>query len=144
MLEKHDNATLGDKVINTEDPNQLEDKQQMHGLRGGGRYNTAEITRHKTTDHLQLLNRRNDCFVNSTIQLLKITHYGIFLKNKFEFLLDDEKDDDYKVSKALSKLFNKQTRGQVSTDSIRKYVAQKSEKMDHNKMQKNFSVLLKK
>ena len=131
MIENCEKDKGADKVGNgrrEEKPNKLKDVQNPYGLRGGGRTNNLDGTQHKITHNLQLINRRNDCFANSVIQLLRVTHYGSFLKNKFSVLAND-KDGDYKVSKALSKLFNNQSRGQVSADSIRRYVAQRAGKM---------------
>ena len=109
-------------------PNKLEYVQNPYGLRGGGRSNNLHRTQHKSIHNLQLINRRNDCFANAVIQLLRVTHYASFLKNKCS-VLANHTDGNYKVSKALSKLFNTESRGAVSADSIRRYVAERAGKM---------------
>ena len=112
-----------------ENPNELKVEQNPYGLRGGGRSNTPITPKCKRTQHLQLINKRNDCFVNSVIQLFSVTEYASFLTTKLAPLIGNKTSQDYKVCKVLSKLYSGQTSGQVSTDSIRRYVAQRSGKL---------------
>ena len=120
--------------------------QKLDGLKGGGGNKSFSST--KNTSYLQLTNTRNDCFVNSIIQLVRATGYGDFLMEKLPLLLVGAHPQSYKLSRLLSDLYCGQANGQVSTTAIRRCVAQKSGKgfwtLEHNKMQKNFFVLLRK
>ena len=97
-------------------------------MRGGGKHNTPISSQQERPYHLQLINSGSDCFVNSVIQLLRVTDYAYFLKIKLPPLLADKPSQDFDVCKVLSRLYSGKTRGQLSAGSIRRYVAQKSGK----------------
>ena len=101
----------------------LKAKSCPHGLRGGGGFNTHISSQYEYPHHLQLINSGSDCFVNSVIQLLRVTDYAYFLKMKFAPLLADATSQDYNVCKTLSRLYSGKTRGQVSVGSIRRFLA---------------------
>ena len=58
----------------------------LTGLRGGAFAKTSKAQKSKR-DHLQLVNRGTDCFVNSVVQLLRNTDYAVFIKTHVPILL---------------------------------------------------------
>ena len=54
-------------------PTQQNSEENPHGLRGGGRSESPSSTQQGQNHHLQLINPRNDCFVNAVVQLLSLT-----------------------------------------------------------------------
>ena len=105
----------------------------LNGLRGGmeeqssgGMYKQDSI--HVAPSYLRLINRRNDCFVNSVIQFLAATGYASFLRNHLKPLLVGASLEQYKVSMLLAQLYSGQINRQVSSATIRSYVAQQSGK----------------
>ena len=102
------------------------------GLKGGARdevnkYN--QLTNLQSVDHLKLLNEGTDCFVNSTLQLLSNTGYTNYLTTVLPPLLEDAPFGSYRVSRALTKLYNSMGKGLISTAHIRKCVAEASGKL---------------
>ena len=100
--------------------------QKPTGMKGG---RPNKNLKPKRSNHLQLTNTRNDCFVNSVIQLVCATGYAAFMKNQLPHLLDGAPPQDYKVCRLLEKLYSGQAKGQVSTSTIRRCVAQHSGKL---------------
>ena len=99
------------------------------GLKGGiGAINIPEQPNNQDDSQLRLLNYGTDCFVNSVIQLLRVTPYVDFLK-QFQPFLIGLPAESYKLCRALSDLYSNQTRDPVSTASVRKYVAEQSGKL---------------
>ena len=93
------------------------------GLRGGhdGKKHQAKIN-----NNLQLSNNNNDCFVNSTIQLLSASGYETFLRTEISNILMDTSSESYTVTKLLASLYSTENRGHLSTATIRRHVALRS------------------
>ena len=108
-----------------ENPAKLNDEENIHGLRGGSGENSLTNVNQEETDKLQLVNRRNDCFVNAVVQLISVTDYIHFLKNMLNPLIVD-KSWDYNVCETLVQLYDNHTKGPKSADLVRKYVSQRS------------------
>ena len=105
-------------------------KSQNSGLRGGARGKAPGTKpQQNKTNHPRLINRNNDCFVNSVIQLVRPTGYASFLKTQLPPLLAGAPADSYRTCRALAKLYSDQKRGAVSAAQIRSYVAQHSGKL---------------
>ena len=107
--------------------------QNLTGLKGGmEKTNSKRMVKQNSSQvtpcYLQLINRRNDCFVNSVIQFLAATGYASFLTNQLNHLLVGASSEHYKVSRLLAQLYSGQINGQVSSATIRRYVAQQSGK----------------
>ena len=108
--------------------------QNLTGLKGGMEEPTSsgmykKDSTHVTPHYLQLINQRNDCFVNSVIQLLAATGYASFLKNQLNPFLVGASLECYKVARHLAQLFSGKMNRQVSSATIRSYVAQQSGKL---------------
>ena len=107
--------------------------QNLTGLKGGMDKPSSSRIREKessdiTPSYLHLINKRNDCFVNSVIQFLAATGYANFLRNQLNPLLVGASLEHYKLSRLLAEIYSGKMNRQVSSASIRSYVAQQSGK----------------
>ena len=100
----------------------------LNGLKGGTKAAPSKLNQ-ETTGQLQLTNRGTDCFVNSSIQLLRKTEYGEFINIHLPKLLAGAPPESYKLSRELAKIYNSCfTDRKCSTAQIRTLVANHSGK----------------
>ena len=125
--EDHYQSKIKEYLAGKDRSNQVEKNsvQNHNGLRGGAPRTDLDL---RMNDNLQLTNTRNDCFVNSVIQLLSVTDYASFLRTQFLNIVVGTHPQSYRVSRELAKLFNAQTHGTKSAATLRRYVAQLSGK----------------
>ena len=99
------------------------------GLKGGAPTKKMKLNGYGSNDELKLINRGSDCFVNSTIQLLRKTGYVNFINTHFPTILMNSNPDGYKLCKLLKSLYGEDSLGKtMSVAAIRTYVAQMSGK----------------
>ena len=99
------------------------------GLKGGAN----RILKQQAKMGIKLVNNRNEgtrniCFVNSVVQLFRMTGFATFILTQLPPLLDGHPISSYKGCRALLNLYSEQTARERSAAFIRKCVAQHSGK----------------
>ena len=100
------------------------------GLKGGAAYTNQQQERN---NDLRLINNKtkgtaNICFVNSTLQFLKVTGFFTFILSNLPVLLVGTAENSLKGCKSLFKIYSQQTTREASAASVRRCVAQHSGK----------------
>merc|ERR1712012_237635 len=87
------------------------------GLSGGvGDKRTSKLTRGRQTKELLLSNTRNDCFVNSTLKLIRATNLASYLNETLDDLANLMPNKEITVGNLMRDLFN--SRGEQSSSAI--------------------------
>ena len=78
-------------------------------------------------DKIQLTNRGTDCFVNSVVQLIKNTQYGIFIISQSQSLFGSSNGNEFRISRELAAIYSGRKN---SAETLRSLVAQHSGKLE--------------